>query len=224
MKNARMGLLVPNKDKSRLIKVQIGVAILCAGASSRMGRPKLLLPWDRTSVIGHLLRQWRNLGARQIAVVCRPDDDPLSRELDRLRFPKRNRIINPSPERGMFSSIVCAANWPNWEPPLTAWAIVLGDQPHLPTPKLRALLTFQRKHLESICQPSFGGHGQHPVLLPRRAWAELAKSKAATLKEFLAHDRVIECPIDDARLTLDLDTPQDYIRLLRLSKNERLKY
>ena len=41
----------------------IGVIILGAGASSRMGRPKLLLPWGDTSVIGHLIRQWQALGA-----------------------------------------------------------------------------------------------------------------------------------------------------------------
>ena len=49
----------------------IGVVILGAGASSRMGRPKLLLPWRDTTVIGAILRQWRELGAAQIAVVLR---------------------------------------------------------------------------------------------------------------------------------------------------------
>ncbi|HEX4122622.1 MAG TPA: nucleotidyltransferase family protein [Verrucomicrobiae bacterium] len=199
-------------------KVQIGVAILGAGASKRMGRPKLLLRWGRTSVIGHLLWQWRNLDARQIALVSRPDDERLADELDRLRFPKRNRIVNPLPQRGMFSSIVCAAKWTGWEPTLAVWAIVLGDQPHLRTPSLRTLLAFQRKHPDDICQPSFGGHGQHPVLLPRRSWIALQSTTAPTLKDFLASTRVIECAIDDPRLTLDLDTPQDYTRLLRLTK------
>ena len=49
-----------------------GVVILGAGASSRMGRPKLLLPWGDTSIIGHLIEQWRALAAAQIAVVRRP--------------------------------------------------------------------------------------------------------------------------------------------------------
>ena len=92
----------------------LGVVILGAGASSRMGRPKLLLPWRDTTVIGAILRQWRELGAAQIAVVHRPDDAALAAELDRLDFPAHDRIENPQPERGMFSSIVCAANWPGW--------------------------------------------------------------------------------------------------------------
>jgi len=35
----------------------VGVVILAAGRSARMGRPKLLLPWGGTSVLGHLLAQ-----------------------------------------------------------------------------------------------------------------------------------------------------------------------
>ena len=66
----------------------LGVIILGAGASSRMGRPKLLLPWGDTTVIGHLIRQWRELGAAQIAVVHRPGRlRKLDAELDRLDFP-----------------------------------------------------------------------------------------------------------------------------------------
>jgi molybdenum cofactor cytidylyltransferase len=203
------------KSSGLKTRPKFGVVILGAGASSRMGKPKLLLPWGDTSVIGHLLRQWKRLGGRQVAVVCRKDDKPLVDELNRLGFPARNRIGNPTPERGMFSSIVCAANWNGWDSALTTWAIVLGDQPHLRTESLRALLAFQRKHPEKICQPFYGGHGRHPVLFPRQAWVELGKSKAATLKNFLQRlsAQVAECPIDDDWLTLDLDTPRDYAKL-----------
>ncbi len=214
-----------NRSPRLKTRPAFGVVILGAGASSRMGRPKLLLPWGDTSVIGHLLRQWRRLGARQVAVVCREDDARLLDELDRLGFPLRNRIVNPAPERGMFSSIICAANWSGWDPALTAWAIVLGDQPHLRMENLRTLLSFQRKHPENICQPSYGGHGRHPVLLPRSSWAELGRSSAPTLKDFLRQSsaKVLECPIDDLGLALDLDTPEDYPRLLGLTKEDAIK-
>src|SRR6266705_747393 len=70
------------------------VVILAAGASSRMGQPKMLLPWGKTSVLGHLILQWRNAGAEQIAVVLAPENRRLQRELDRLSFPPENRISN----------------------------------------------------------------------------------------------------------------------------------
>ncbi len=192
-----------------------GVILPGAGASARMGRPKLLLPWRDTTVIGQLLRQWRELGAAQIAVVHRPDDAPLAAELDRLDFPVADRIENPQPERGMFSSIVCAANWPGWKREIASWAIALGDQPHLRLATLRQLLAFHAAHAGAICQPEFGGHARHPVILPRAAFAELKQTPAATLKDFLKFASLarVQCSVADAGLSLDMDTPDDYQRL-----------
>ena len=193
----------------------LGVVILGAGASSRMGRPKLLLPWRDTTVIGAILRQWRELGAGQIVVVHRPDDAPLAAELDRLDHPRAYRIENPQPERGMFSSIVCAANWPGWKKEIASWAIALGDQPHLNPATLRELLEFSAQNPDAICQPEFGGHTRHPVILQRAAFAELKSSLAATLKDFLKHIRLprVQCAMTDAGLALDMDTPEDYKHL-----------
>jgi molybdenum cofactor cytidylyltransferase len=190
----------------------VGVIILGAGASSRMGRPKLLLPWGNTSVIGHLIGQWQSLGASQIAVVCRPDDSRLDAELDRLAFPSQNRIENPQPERGMFSSVLCAANWTRWKKEISKWAVVLGDQPHLRMETLRLLLECSTQNPDAICQPEFGGHAGHPVLLPRRAFAGLKTTRTQTLEDFL---KQTSCPlvkrsIGDPGLALDLDTPEDY--------------
>src|SRR5689334_21433753 len=107
------------------------VVLLAAGASSRMGKPKMLLPWRKTTVLGHLIEVWGELAAQQIAVVYAKADGALEAELDRVAFPNANRIINPEATRGMFSSIQCAAQWRGWNVNITHWAIVLGDQPHL---------------------------------------------------------------------------------------------
>ena len=195
--------------------MKFAAVILGAGASSRMGQPKLLLPWRGTTVIGHLLSQWRKLGAAQIAVVLRPDDSALAVELDRLNFAKSDRIENPQPERGMFSSVVCAANWNGWQPDIAGWAIALGDQPHLRTELLQVVLEFSVQNPDAICQPQFGGHARHPVVLPRAAFAALKNSRAQTLKEFLklVSGRRVQHVINDSGLTLDMDTPDDYKRL-----------
>jgi molybdenum cofactor cytidylyltransferase len=193
----------------------LAVVILGAGASSRMGRPKLLLPWRDTTVIGEILRQWRELGACQIAIVHRPNDETLAAELDRLDFPANDRIENPQPERGMFRSIVCAANWPGWKPEIASWAVALGDQPHLRSETLRQLLVFHSAHAGKICQPEFEGHTRHPVILPRAAFAKLKDSRATTLKDFLKLVPVprVQCSMADDGLALDMDTPEDYKRL-----------
>jgi molybdenum cofactor cytidylyltransferase len=150
-----------------------GVIILGAGASSRMGRPKLLLPWHNTTIIGHIIHQWQELGASQIVVIHRPDDVLMATELDRLKLTQSNRIENPQPEKGMFSSILCAANWQGWKKGISSHAIMLGDQPHLRPDTLRALLQFHQEHPDAVCQPEFQGHLRHPVLLPRKVFEML---------------------------------------------------
>jgi molybdenum cofactor cytidylyltransferase len=192
-----------------------GVIILGAGASSRMGKPKLLLPWRDSTVIGHLLSQWQEVGAAQIAVVLRANDAALAAELDRLDFSKQDRIENPQPEHGMFSSIVCAANWNGWQKEISSWAVVLGDQPHLRTETLRQLLEFSAQNKDAVCQPVFGGRTGHPVILPPTAFVKLKNSGAGTLKDFLNLTVLprVQCSVADPGLSLDMDTPEDYKRL-----------
>jgi molybdenum cofactor cytidylyltransferase len=195
----------------------LGVVLLAAGSSTRMGKPKLLLPWGNTSVLGHLIGQWEALGAKRIAVVCALDDRAIHLEMDRLSFPAQDRIINPAPQRGMFSSIQCAAQWPGWDSALTHWAIVLGDQPHLEQLTLRRVLEFSAAHSASVCQPARLGHGRHPVLLPRTVFRQVANSTAVTLKEFLAGNprKIAFCELDDPGLDLDIDHPEDYQNALK---------
>src|SRR6266853_5065347 len=198
--------------------MSIATLILAAGASSRMGKPKLLLPWGDTSVIGHLVEQWRRAEASQIAVVLAAGDKPLEQELERIGFPAADRIHNPAPERGMFGSIQCAARWPGWKPSLRHWVIALGDQPHLRSETLRALLRLGAAHPESVCQLSRQGRPRHPVLLPTGAFQQIPNSTHASLKEFLKNlslDFVLE-ESDDAGLDLDIDHPADYDKAVRL--------
>lgn len=196
-----------------------GVVILAAGQSARMGRPKLLLPWGNTSVLGHLIKQWRTLRAKQIAVVCASGDHAIQMELDRLGFPAANRIVNPTPQHGMFSSVQCAAQWLEWQASLTRWAIVLGDQPHLERPTLRQVLEFSAAQPSRVCQPGRKGHGRHPVLLPKAVFRQVARSTATTLKEFLAGKsrKVALCELEDLGLDMDIDRPQDYQEALKLA-------
>jgi molybdenum cofactor cytidylyltransferase len=184
-----------------------------------MGKPKLLLPWGGTSVLGHLIRQWRALRTKQIAVVCAPGNRAIQDELDRLGFQAWKRIVNPTPGRGMFSSIQCAAQWPGWQAALTHWAIVLGDQPHLRRQTLKQVLDFSAAQPSRVCQPARQGHGRHPVLLPKAVFRQVAGSTAATLSEFLSAKprQVALCELEDPGLDLDIDRPEDYQKALKLA-------
>jgi molybdenum cofactor cytidylyltransferase len=198
-------------------KLKFGVVILGAGKSSRMGRPKLLLPWKGTSVVGHLALQWNRAGAGQVAIVCESKDTALREELDRLAFPEASRIYNPEPERGMFSSIRCAAAWPKWPTKLTHFIIVLGDQPHLHEETLARLVDFGAANPGSTCQPSRRGRARHPVLLPGKNFRELANWPGENLKQFLLGQDVKLCEMDDPGLDVDMDTPADYQEALKMA-------
>src|SRR5450631_2209352 len=90
--------------------MSILVAILAAGESRRMGRPKLCLPWGKTTILGHILHRWREAGAEKIVVVHGPGETPVTLELDRLGIPPDQRIATLAPERGMMGSVVTAAH------------------------------------------------------------------------------------------------------------------
>jgi molybdenum cofactor cytidylyltransferase len=192
-----------------------GVVILAAGSSQRMGQPKLLLPWRDSTVLQHLIQTWNELGAGQIAVVSTERLQPLWNELDRLRFPMEDRIMNPDPDRGMFSSIQCAASWKGWRTELTHIVVTLGDQPHLKMDTLRCLLQYGRSHPTRICQPIRKGRSRHPVLFPQDIFREIPDSAVANLKEFLRGqgNKAEGFESDDEGLDWDMDTPADYEKL-----------
>jgi len=192
--------------------MKVGVVLLAAGASKRMGKPKLLLPWGRVSILAHQLHLWQLLSAHQIVVVVASEGFALLAELNRLGFPVNQRIFNPHPELGMFSSIRCAAQSQGWDQALTHWVITLGDQPQVRLDTHQALLRFSAAHPDKVCQPRRLGRLHHPVILPRRVFQQLAAMQPGTFDEFLKAraGEVMGCEVDDAGLEFDIDTPQDY--------------
>ena len=197
--------------------MRFGVVILAAGASQRMGRAKMLLRWRDTSVLGHLRNTWEALEAAQICVVHSAGDATVIAELDRLGHPNGNRIPNPQPGRGMFSSIQCAARWKGWDPDLTHWLLTLGDQPHLRWQTLKSLVECAFIHPDRICQPALDERPKHPIFFPQTPFRELGDASETTLKEFLAHrvETITLQPASDPGLDFDLDTPADYQEALR---------
>jgi CTP:molybdopterin cytidylyltransferase MocA len=170
-----------------------------------------------------LIWQWQTLKARQIVLVCAADNRAIQAELSRLGFPAGNRIYNPAPKRGMFSSIQCAARWSGWQPELTHWAIVLGDQPHLRGRTLQRVLEASAAQPAKAWQPAHRSHARHPVLLPKALFRRLARSRAATLKNFLAarSRQLALCAVDDPGLDLDIDRPEDYAAAVALATERR---
>jgi len=188
-----------------------------------MGQPKLVLPWRSTTILGQILETCLSVGMAQIAVVCAPPPHAVSTELDRLRIPAAHRIVNPQPAAGMFSSIQCAARWPNWEAGLTHFMILLGDQPQISRDTLLSLMRHAENNPGKLIQPAIGGKAKHPILLPTARFIQLGSTPHLTLRDFLLNrgpDRSF-LEVNDPSVAVDLDSPADYAAALaRFGSNE----
>lgn len=191
-----------------------GVLILAAGASTRMGRCKLLLPWGEKTILIHLLDQWRHAGAAQIAPVIDPSNQPLREALAGAEFSRSEWIENSMPQLGMFSSLQEASRWSGWLPTLTHFAICLGDQPHIQISTLHLLLDAARKNPTRICQPALHGRAGHPIVLPANNFRELAQRNVPNLRAYVRiHEALrLRMPVEDPGVSEDLNTPEDYVR------------
>jgi molybdenum cofactor cytidylyltransferase len=213
----RISIDKPTKTKTRVVNdipFAFGVVILAAGASTRMGTCKLLLPWGRKTILTHLLDQWRRAGAAQIAPVIDPSNLPLRKALTHAGLSPSDWIENPSPQLGMFSSLQEASRWTGWLPTLTHWIISLGDQPHIEISTLRLLLHAARKNPTHICQPALNGHTAHPIILPAGNFRELAQNDSPDLRTYIRTREAfrLRLEVEDAGVFGDLDTPEDYAR------------
>jgi len=197
------------------------LAILAAGESRRMGAPKLCLPWKETTVLGHLLAQWREAGAEKILVVHPPEQDaPVVRELDRLGVLAGERTPTLAFERGMMGSVVTAACRAEQDPALSHLVIALGDQPHLRPETLRAFLHLCTDSPGKLVRVVHEGKPGHPLALPAGLFADLSTTSCATLRDFLGQQEipVVDLTTHDSGVLFDMDTPDDYTRSSRLSQ------
>ncbi len=191
------------------------VVILAAGRSQRMKRPKLLLPWEDTTILGHHVRLWQSLCAAQIAIVVAADNIPIRTELNKADYRGVHVILNDLPSGEMFDSILCASSWTGWGTHISRWIVALGDQPQIQAETLRELIHFSFRNQEKICHPVRDGKTLHPVVFRKWAWPQLRlMPRYQSLNEFLIeHEPAcakFECNAPE--LAQDIDYPVDYLR------------
>jgi molybdenum cofactor cytidylyltransferase len=194
--------------------VVFGVVILAAGASTRMGTCKLLLPWGNKTILTHLFDQWRSAGAAQIAPVIDASNQVLRNALEHAGFSSSNWIENRTPQLGMFGSLQQASRWTGWFSMVTHWVIALGDQPHIHISTLRLLLDITAKNPTRICQPTLHGRAAHPIVFPASNFRELGQSNSPTLCAYVRTCETLRLrlPVEDPGVSEDLNTPEDYAR------------
>jgi molybdenum cofactor cytidylyltransferase len=188
----------------------IGGLVLAAGLSRRMGRAKLPLPLEGKAVV-----RWSVEALRPhvdfVVVVTPPDDAAIREALDGLDVAF---AMNPRPEAGQGTSIAAgvAALPGNAE----AVVIALGDQPRLPDGLLAQLLSAFRREGKPIAAPVYQGTQGTPVVFAASLFDELrALDGDAGARAIVRRDpaRVTVVAVD-APMPPDVDTPEDYARLV----------
>jgi molybdenum cofactor cytidylyltransferase len=179
-----------------------------------MGVPKLLLPCRDGTVLSCLIGALQEGGVSRIVLVVAPGDQALQ---DWGRETGVLVALNPDPERGMLSSILAgisavggAARLASDGEPL---AVCPADLPALRPSTVAAVL----RSRAPLAVPSYRGKRGHPLVIAPELIPEIETLDLDTgLRELLARhsDRLSELELDDPGAVRDVDTPEDYNRLM----------
>jgi molybdenum cofactor cytidylyltransferase len=185
----------------------VSAVLLAAGASTRMGRPKLLLPLGGEAIVRLTARAMCASGYDEVLVVSGSEQGPIAEALDGL--PVRH-AHNPDFATGMGSSFRTAvAHLP---PESEAAMFALADQPFVTADEYRAILDTWRLQRPPIVSSRFGEVTAPPHLFVRFLYPELSvlvHGARPVLQRHASAMVVLHFPAD--RL-LDIDTPEDYER------------
>ena len=195
----------------------VPAVVLAAGRSTRMGRPKALLPCgpgQETFVARVVSRVRRGGGGGDVLVVGRPDDTALREELDRLALPPRF-VENPDPDRGQLSSLIAGLNVAD-RPGVRGVLVLPVDIPNVRAATIAAVCEVFAATDAPVVRASSGGRHGHPVIFARRVFDELRHADpAAGAKAVLrAHAaEIVDVEVNDPGVLTDVDAPEDYERL-----------
>ena len=114
---------------------RIGCALLAAGGSRRLGRPKQLLDYAGTSLVSHVFQQLRAAALERYAVVVGSSAEQVARALSAESC---DLLDNPGWQEGIASSIRVATSWAR-EHGCEALLLAACDQPRLTSDHVRAL-------------------------------------------------------------------------------------
>src|SRR5215469_16873154 len=201
--------------------------ILAAGFSTRMGRDKALLPWPpvaegspaANTFLGamiDLLQQVSDL----VLVVAGDNASMLESVADAHGA---FLVTNPKPERGQFSSIQVGLREVLNRGRDAAFLAPVDRPPVLPGTMQALRSTFLSSDPEiwavvpEISREGSAVHG-HPILVGRELMEQFLRAPASANARDIEHahkPHILYIPVTDERVAANIDTPEDYQRLLR---------
>jgi molybdenum cofactor cytidylyltransferase len=187
--------------------------VLAAGASTRMGTPKQLLPIGEATLLDRVLSE--SLQSELDAVVLVLGfriEDILKGLKTSLVHPKLKVIENKSYALGMSSSI--RAGLPTVEKECDYVMILLGDMPHVTSGLINLLLRRCRQAGRPLAAVTSAGKRSHPVMIGRPFYPLLHQLQGdeGARSLFAQHaDQVCLVESEEDYDDGDIDTWDDYV-------------
>lgn len=209
------------KNKHDLNSKPIGVIILAAGLSSRMGQFKLLLNWlDDKPILVHIVEKVLALSPATVIVVTGHRADDVRQALSGYDVTFAHNADYADGE--ILSSMkVGLRAMPD---DVRAAMVVPADLPRIPVTIMQDVIAAHEA--ETIIAPRYEGQRGHPVLLDRYFWQAFLDLPADGMPRDVLQankDRLHLIDVNDDGILADVDTPQAYQAELRRAQQENSK-
>jgi molybdenum cofactor cytidylyltransferase len=187
----------------------ISAIILAAGESKRMGQPKMLLPWGKTTVLGKVISTFRQAGVEHIVVVTGGAQEQVQQVVE--QYGAQSVFNDHYSSSEMLSSLQLGLKAQTDQ--VHATLIGLGDQPQIQVESVELICKTFRNKKSGLIVPSYQRRRGHPWLVERALWQELLALRfPQSPRDFLnQHANEIEyVDVNTPSVLADLDTPDDY--------------
>ncbi|HCP00400.1 MAG: 4-diphosphocytidyl-2C-methyl-D-erythritol kinase [Alphaproteobacteria bacterium] len=190
-----------------------GAIILAAGQSRRMGKSnKLLIEVNGKAMVSHAVDAARDAGASPVIIVTGHEQEEVVRAVGHDAI----FVHNPHYTNGLSTSLRAGLSAiPDY---CSGVLVTLGDMPQVRADHLRRLAAAHdpnEGHL--ICVPTAGGKRGNPVFWDRRLFEVMSTLSGDVGAKHLIGDyadMVIEVPMDDDAVLVDIDSPEALERIM----------
>ena len=192
--------------------------ILAAGKSERMGRPKALLPFQRSCFLTHIFTEATHSELTGVTVVLGHQSDAILKALPEI---EPHSLLNRDYEFGQLSSLQCGLKHLSSAQP-DGVMVFLIDHPMVHRTLVNQLIEGFSRNTSSIVIPSFEHRRGHPMIFGAELFNELLAAPldqgAITVVRKHAHD-ILHLEVDEPGVLVDIDTPEAYEEhVVRLGK------
>jgi molybdenum cofactor cytidylyltransferase len=189
--------------------------VLSAGESSRMGRPKALLPIEGQKFIERIVRVIGQSKIGRTIVVLGHHADQLRGQIEHLPV---EVVINGDYQSGQLSSLQAAIRYIENDDRCDGMLVHLVDHPFIDVALVDALIQHFRATKKLIVLPRYKGRRGHPVIFSRELFGELLNApvdQGAKAVVNAHRQETLEMEWQDEGITLDIDTPELYRQHVR---------